>query len=88
MQAAAQAPSQMIQPVSAAPTQNQQQQKPVETKKNAMMDGKFSNLFDISSDALRQQAPKKQENNLLLTAQSNSTEVQMGLNQPSFGMQQ
>ena len=52
-----------------------------------MMDDKFSNLFDISSDALRQQTPKKQENNLLLTAQSNSTEVQMGM-QPGFGMQQ
>jgi hypothetical protein len=39
------------------------------------MDDKFSGMFDLSSDALRQQAPKKQENNLLLTAQSNSTEV-------------
>jgi len=50
-----------------------------------MMGDKFSGLFDISSDALRQQNPKKQENNLLLTTQSNSTEVQMGL-QPSFNM--
>ena len=77
------APQQLIQPVSAGG--GVQQQKPADGKKTGMMDDKFSNLFDISSDALRQQAPKKQENNLLLTAQSNSTEVQMGI-QPSFNM--
>jgi hypothetical protein len=51
---------------------------PSEPKKNSLMDDKFSGLFDISSAGLKQEA-KKQENNLLLTTQSNSTEISMGL---------